>query len=282
MEWYIRCIIESRSPFLEHHHHYHQPLSISHVLQTQIELLKRSRPIGKLKCCELIYCGLDCRLCKRFQQPRKVHCQTIGDAPLRYGHSSVMMETSHASFLPSLAACVGTYFLFTRFIATTQDPREPPLNSGTIPYVGHVNGLMRSKSDYYIQLRYLRLPLLQHQAMEIVTKSSRSHKSPQPIFTMTMTMPGQKVYVVTTPELFQAIQKQPKAFAFPPIAAKSSSKICGTSLEAHGILMKNATGDDGDWGLSTESYAAMRAALPSGAGFGDMNRMMIRDLCVQG
>jgi hypothetical protein len=189
-----------------------------------------------------------------------------------------MMETSHASFLPSLAACVGTYFLFTRFIATTQDPREPPLNSGTIPYVGHVNGLMRSKSDYYIQLRYLRLPLLQHQAMEIVTKSSRSHKSPQPIFTMTMTMPGQKVYVVTTPELFQAIQKQPKAFAFPPIAAKSSSKICGTSLEAHGILMKNATGDDGDWGLPTESYAAMRAALPSGAGFGDMNRMMIRDI----
>ncbi len=57
VEWYIRCIIESRSPFLEHHHHYHQPLSISHVIQTQIELLKRSRPIEKLKCCELIYCG---------------------------------------------------------------------------------------------------------------------------------------------------------------------------------------------------------------------------------
>ena len=73
-----------------------------------------------------------------------------------------------------------------------------------------------------------------------------SHQSVLPMFTMTM--PGTKV---------QAIQKQPKELAFPPIEAKFASRICGSSAEAHKILMTNVNGDEGDWGLSMESYAAM-------------------------
>ncbi len=93
-----------------------------------------------------------------------------------------------------------------------------------------------------------------------------------------MMMPGQKMYIVTSTELVQAIQKQPKALAFPPIAAKFSSKICGSSPEAHKILMKNVNGDEGDWGLSMESYAAMRAALSAGPGLDSMNRVMIQTI----
>lgn len=103
-----------------------------------------------------------------------------------------------------------------------------------------------------------------------------SHQSVLPIFTMTM--PGTKMYVVTTPELIQAIQKQPKELAFPPIEAKFASRVCGSSAEAHKIMMTNVNGDEGDWGLSMETYAAMRAALAPGPDLDNMNRVMIQNI----
>ena len=86
------------------------------------------------------------------------------------------------------------------------------------------------------------------------------------------------MYIATTPELIQAIQKLPKALAFPPIEAKFASRICGSSEEANRILMKNVNGEDGDWGLSMEAYAGMRAALSPGPGLDDMNRIMIQNI----
>lgn len=91
-------------------------------------------------------------------------------------------------------------------------------------------------------------------------------------------MPGQKMYIVTTLDLIQKIQKLPKVLAFPPIEAKFASQVCGSSPEAHNILMKNVNGDEGDWGLSMESYEAMRAALKPGAGLDNMNRLMMQSI----
>lgn len=93
-----------------------------------------------------------------------------------------------------------------------------------------------------------------------------------------MTLPGQKMYVVTKPDLIQTVQKQHKTLAFPPIEAKFASKVCGASLEAQAILSKNVNGDEGDFGLSMESYAAMRAALKPGAQLDDMNRVMVQEI----
>jgi hypothetical protein len=83
---------------------------------------------------------------------------------------------------------------------------------------------------------------------------------------------------VTKPELIQTVQRQHKILAFPPIEAKFASTVCGASPEAQAILAKNVNGDDGDFGLSMESYAAMRAALKPGAQLDDMNRSMIREI----
>lgn len=91
-------------------------------------------------------------------------------------------------------------------------------------------------------------------------------------------MPGVKMYIVASLELVQAIQKQPKTLAFPPIAAKFALKVCGSSTEAHSVLMRNVNGDEGDWGLSMESYAGMRAALSSGPNLDQMNRVMIQEV----
>lgn len=135
------------------------------------------------------------------------------------------------------------------------DPREPPLAPQSIPLVGHLVGLSRSKFNYYVDL---------------------AEQTSAPIFTMPL--PGQKMYVVTKPELIQAVQKRHKVLAFPPIEAKFASTVCGASKEAQAILAQNVNGDEGDHGLSMQSYAAMRDALKPGPLLDDMNRSMIREV----
>ena len=171
-----------------------------------------------------------------------------------------------------IAVGVAAYFGIAWDLETKADPREPPAVTTAVPYVGHAIGIMRSKFNYYVQLRYVR----SQPTLMIASHGAQSQQCLLPIYTMAM--PGQKMYIITTPELIQAVQKLPKALAFPPIEAKFASKVCGSSAEAHKILMKNVNGDEGDWGLSMESYAAMRAALAPGQGLDQMNRTMIQNI----
>lgn len=63
-----------------------------------------------------------------------------------------MIDISQITLLMLLAVGLGAVFL-VRMVSTTQDAREPPIISASIPYIGHVIGLMRSKFNYYVQLR---------------------------------------------------------------------------------------------------------------------------------
>ena len=158
-----------------------------------------------------------------------------------------------------LAITAGTltvgYLATRKLFQVGHDPREPPLAPTSIPVIGHLVGLSRSKFNYYGEL---------------------NEQTDAPIFTMVL--PGQKMYVVTSPDLVQSIQKQHEILAFPPIEAKFASTICGASKEAQAILAKNVNGDDGQHGLSMESYAAMRDALKPGPQLDDMNRHMIQEI----
>ncbi|KAI1347985.1 cytochrome P450 [Xylaria sp. FL0043] len=161
---------------------------------------------------------------------------------------------SHSNLLALAAGVVTVAYFFTRKMLG-HDRREPPLAPQSVPLVGHMIGMSRSKFNYYVDL---------------------SKQVAAPIFTVAL--PGQKMYVVTSPDLVQLVQKQHKTLAFPPIEAKFASTVCGTSQEAQSILAKNVNGDDGDFGLSMESYEAMRSALKPGPDLDDMNRSMIREV----
>ena len=106
--------------------------------------------------------------------------------------------------------------------------------------------------------------------------SCQSHDNPSPIFTLNM--PGQKMYIITKPNLIQATQKLPKVLAFPPIEAKYATRICGVSQEAKDIVFDNVNGERGDTGLSMESYVAMKAALSPSEECDEMNRQMIQNV----
>ena len=62
-------------------------------------------------------------------------------------------QTMLHTFLLFLSIVIGNYVIITRVLGNVQDPREPPSVSGSIPYIGHVIGLMRSKFNYYVELR---------------------------------------------------------------------------------------------------------------------------------
>lgn len=91
-------------------------------------------------------------------------------------------------------------------------------------------------------------------------------------------MPGQKMYIITAPELIQSVQKLPKILAFPPIEAKFTKNVCGISAEANRILDINTNGEDGDWGLSMESHAGMRSWLAPGPALDEINRGMMSEV----
>ena len=86
------------------------------------------------------------------------------------------------------------------------------------------------------------------------------------------------MYIVTAPELIQAIQKYPKKLAFPPIEAKFSHNVCGASATAREIVDRNVNGEEGEWGISVDTYNVMRAALAPGAGLDAMNRVMVQTI----
>ena len=65
-----------------------------------------------------------------------------------------MDSMSQTAFLTFLAIAAGISFMLARGLGSKQDPREPPVVVASIPYIGHIVGLMQSKFNYYVQLRY--------------------------------------------------------------------------------------------------------------------------------
>lgn len=191
--------------------------------------------------------------------------------------TSLLLTLTNSILFVSAAATL-VYFLTRKMFG--HDPREPPLAPQSIPFVGHILGLSRSSFNYYVDLRYVFLSSTRNYLVSkeriILTRKKNSHQVDTPIFTITL--PGQKMYIITQPELIQTVQKQHKILAFPPIEAKFASTVCGASAEAQAILDKNVNGDEGDHGLSMESYAAMRAALKPGEELDGMNRIMLQEV----
>lgn len=86
---------------------------------------------------------------------------------------------------------------------------------------------------------------------------------------------GSKVYIVTSTELIGAVQRQPKALAFPPMGVKFALLLADPSEEAKKIATTNINGDEGDWGLSMDFNKAVYPALSPGAPLQAMNRIML-------
>ncbi|KAF2635621.1 cytochrome P450 [Massarina eburnea CBS 473.64] len=112
--------------------------------------------------------------------------------------------------------------------------------------------MSRKKTNYYIMLR---------------------DKYKLPIYTLRM--PGSRIYVVNSPALISVVQRQHKALAFMPLAAKASVKVSQFSKTASEIINTNTNGEDGDWGYVMTFHDAIQPSLAPGTHLDAMNRVML-------
>ena len=65
-----------------------------------------------------------------------------------------MGESVNFTYLIILVAVCTLWFLLDYFYAPKHVPNEPPVVTQTIPYVGHIIGLLRHGLKYYEMTRY--------------------------------------------------------------------------------------------------------------------------------
>ena len=67
----------------------------------------------------------------------------------------IIMEGLSSPVLYSFAILVPClFFLIDYFLGAKLDPKEPPLVPSTIPYVGHLIGMIRRRTRYLVDVRY--------------------------------------------------------------------------------------------------------------------------------
>lgn len=94
-----------------------------------------------------------------------------------------------------------------------------------------------------------------------------------PIYTLRI--PGSRIYVVNSPSLISAVQRQYKALAFMPLVAKASVKVSRFSKTASDIINTNTNGEDGDWGYVMTFHDSLQPSLAPGMHLDAMNRAML-------
>ena len=74
----------------------------------------------------------------------------------------------------------------------------------------------------------------------------------------------QKMYIVTSPELVIAVQRQTKSLSFQPFVAAMLPKLFLVDDKAMAIVKRNIDGDDGDWGLVPDTHRETWPTLAPG------------------
>lgn len=91
---------------------------------------------------------------------------------------------------------------YRKLAGPSAHPNEPPVIPTSIPYVGHLVGMMRHRSLYYSKI-----------------SSNRS----EGIYTLRM--PGSTTYVITSPALVAAMDRKHRAISFQPFAVEFGRRV---------------------------------------------------------
>ncbi|KAF2260683.1 cytochrome P450 [Lojkania enalia] len=154
-----------------------------------------------------------------------------------------------------LAGLLGLYFVLRQLLLLTQDAREPPAIATTIPFITPIIGMARFKSKYTVQLR---------------------DKHHLPIYTLRY--PFQRMYIINSPTLISAVQRQTKALTFQAIEDKFSILITDPSQHAKAIFLKETE----QWANSAPGHQSpshiLYKGLTPGPGMDSMNRAMVNRL----
>ncbi|KAF1954377.1 cytochrome P450 [Byssothecium circinans] len=153
-------------------------------------------------------------------------------------------------FFFGVAAVV--FIFLTRVLGPKRNAAEPPFIPMSVPYFGHLYGILVGQASYYVQL---------------------SKKYGHQLYSLAM--PGGRIYIVNSPDLISIIQKHPRVLSHWYIAAALTKNLGGISNEANAILLENARGDKGQNSLVIDGMKATHKAM-SGEHLDNMTLAAIR------
>lgn len=180
--------------------------------------------------------------------------------------------------LLAVAAITCSIFLLDRALGIKPSANEPPYIPPKIPLIGHAIGLLRNKYDYYIGLRYVSQSAIVVICC-ILVSSLASIKHALPIYGLAIPgMPRGKVYVINSPDLVLAVQKQPKKLSFWFLEATFTVGMAGLSKEAAIALQDNVHGDDDRPSLFMDGMRATHKELKPCEGLDQMSLTAVRKL----
>lgn len=130
-----------------------------------------------------------------------------------------------AALTPATAAvavaCVLLAILIKAAYFPSLDPREPPLVRSTVPFIGHILGMVQHQSDYFTRLVYVPppSPLPPHY---LTPPSSLRHR----LSICTLPMLNGKMYLISSPSLVAAAFRS-RDLSFSPFALEFSGPLLG-------------------------------------------------------
>jgi hypothetical protein len=146
-------------------------------------------------------------------------------------------------YLPVFLLGIRILLLLLNWIFQLQrDPKEPLFIKPKIPFIGHLIGLTFKKTGYYVELRYIT-PLSR---LYFANAHHNSMKSKLRIYGLLMPgMAGTRVYIINSPNLVVAVQRQHNVLSFWSVAAAFTSQLAGLSYCAEKTLVNNSQGEEG-------------------------------------
>lgn len=92
-------------------------------------------------------------------------------------------------------------------------------------------------------------------------------------------MLGGRMYIVNSPDLVLAVQRNAKAFNSGPFTAKFAAQVFALSKETEAIWLRNVDGEEGDWGLHLDGMKGIHKALTLGKpDLENLNNAMLRNI----
>ena len=91
-------------------------------------------------------------------------------------------------------------------------------------------------------------------------------------------MLNQRMYIVNSPELVVAVQRQTKSLTFQPFVAAMLPKLLLIDKDAMEIVKRNIDGDEGDWGLIPDTHKETWPAIAPGPQLDRMIQNMLSAL----
>lgn len=141
----------------------------------------------------------------------------------------------------------------------TQDPKEPHMIPHTIPFLGHLGGLLRHGSRYFGMMRSVS-----------VYEDSRifghlTHNSTQYSTSFyTLRLPWSKLYIISSPKIVAAVDRHSSTLSLAPYALEFVKRVTLPSKQGLDILEKSFRAGKGAQSFHTDTIRAMSIALAPG------------------